>query len=265
MKTAPQHAKYVAAVLLSALLSSVALAANPPEAIGSLFTADEHKYLCTATAVAGKDLGAAQDLVILTAAHCVNKDLSQDDKTQAWYSEKDFVVSFDGDTFYPVHPQRVGITEQGYDVATMLFIDKTPELTPLQMGSWEQVDFGSNIQNYANPLGMGIQYFTGAITMKHITPSAINKKPQWHHNAVASLQVGPGSSGSLILNEDYEYVGVLSGVMEARFGSPFTIIVPQWRFEDFLSSDEVAHTLTCAACDAAQDAFYASMSGVAIQ
>lgn len=234
-------------LVLGAVLN-LAYAADPPEAIGSLFSQDPQKYLCTATVVAGEELGLEQELAILTAAHCVEKSLKKDKFASAWSTDGAYEVTFNSQDFFEVYPHRVGYAKKGYDLAVMLFVDAAPDIAPLHMGAWDQVDFGSYIQNFANPLGMGIQYFTGAITMMHIEPSPINKKPQWHHNAVASVQVGPGSSGSLILNDAQEYVGVLSGVMEARFGSPFTIFVPQWRFEDFMADDAAARDLECSAC-----------------
>ena len=246
------------------LLLNFAFAVEPPEAIGSLFLESTQKYLCTATAVLGNELGLEQEMVVLTAAHCVEGGIKEAAGAHGWLNEESYVVSFDGKQFYGVHPHRVGFAKAGYDIAVLTFTNTTPDITPLHMGSWEQVDFGSGIHNYANPLGMGIQYFTGSVTMMHITPSPINKKPQWHHNAVASVQVGPGSSGSLILNESYEYIGVLSGVMEARFGSPFTIFVPQWRFEDFLIDETAGRDLPCLACEQAKQVFYAQMGDAVV-
>jgi len=233
--------------VLGAVLN-LAHAADPPEAIGSLFSKDPQNYLCTATVVDGQELGLEHEVAVLTAAHCVEGGVKKDKASGTWASNEGYEVTFDSQDFFEVYPYRVGYARKGYDLAVMLFVDATPELTPLHMGSWDQIDFGTDIQNFANPLGMGIQYFTGAITMMHIEPSPINKKTQWHHNAVASVQVGPGSSGSLILNESQEYVGVLSGVMEARFGSPFTIFVPQWRFEDFMIDETAGRDLECSAC-----------------
>ena len=235
--------------LLLSALGPLAYAVEPPEAIGSLFAKADQKYLCTASAVAGEELGLEQDLVLLTAAHCVDGGLKRDPETKGWTNHLAYEVSFDSQTFFEVYPHRVGFAKAGYDVAVMFFVSDYPRVTPLHMGSWDSIEFGSDIQNFANPLGMGIQYFTGAVTMMAIAPSPINKKPQWYHNAVASVQVGPGSSGSLILNEAQEYIGVLSGVMEARFGSPFTIFIPQWRFEEFLIDDEAGRTLGCDVCE----------------
>jgi len=235
--------------LLFSTVGSLAHAVEPPEAIGSLFLKGEQKYLCTASAVAGKELGLEQELVLLTAAHCVDSGLQQEPETKTWVNQLAYEVSFDSQTFYEVYPYRVGFAKTGYDVAVLFFTRDYPEVTPLHMGSWDGIEFGSDIQNFANPLGMGIQYFTGAVTMMAIAPSPTNKKPQWYHNAVASVQVGPGSSGSLILNEAHEYIGVLSGVMEARFGSPFTIFIPQWRFEEFLLDEKAGRTLECDVCE----------------
>lgn len=248
--------------VLSSIVMTQAMATAPPEAIGSLYLKPAHSYLCTASVVSGPELGLEPERVVLTAAHCLEPGLKKDSTTQNWSSKKAYAVSFDGQEFFDVQPYRIGFADTGYDLAILFFDNATPQVAPLHMGTWEAVDFGTPIQNFANPLGLGIQYFTGAVTMLHIDPSPVNAhRKQWFHNAVASLQVGPGSSGSLILNEDLEYVGVLSSVMEARFGSPFTIFIPQWRFEAFLLEAEAGRDLTCETCPAMNDVSLASSLG----
>ena len=235
-------------LLLSVVIFQHAYASAPPEAVGSLYLAKPKRYLCTATAVSGYDLGLSHSVAILTAAHCIEPGLKKDTRSGTWINTFDFNVSFDGKTFYEVEPYRVGYAESSYDIAVLLFTKNAPTVEPLQMGTWEQVDFGTDIQNFANPLGAGIQYFTGSVTMLYIEPAYVEKNPSWHQNAIASLQVGPGSSGSLILNSDHEYVGVLSSVMEARFGSPFTVFIPQWRFQEFMDNYSAGRTLACESC-----------------
>ena len=258
----PRHNPTFGLFILIAVIMTQAMATAPPEAIGSLYLKPAHSYLCTASVVSGPELGLEPERVVLTAAHCLEPGLKQDRTTQSWSSKKAYALSFDGQEFFDVQPYRIGFADTGYDLAILFFDDITPEVTPLHMGTWEAVDYGTPIQNFANPLGMGIQYFTGAVTMLHIDPSPVNAhRKQWFHNAVASLQVGPGSSGSLILNEDLEYVGVLSSVMEARFGSPFTIFIPQWRFEAFLLEAEAGRDLTCGTCSAGNNVSLASSLG----
>ena len=223
-------------------LLTLGYAGEPPEAVGSLYLKAPQKYLCTASIVAGAELGVDLERVVLTAAHCVEKSLARDPMTKMWQSKHAFEVSFGGEQTFEVYPYRVGFASTGFDLAILRFVDEAPDITPLHMGAWDEVDLGSAIQNYANPMGMGLQYFTGTVTMTSLKPSPTNRKPNWHHNAVASVQVGPGSSGSLILNASQEYIGVLSSVMEAKFGSPFTIFVPQWRFNDFLNESKAGAT-----------------------
>ena len=242
-------------------LFALSHAGEPPEAVGSLYLKSPQKYLCTASIVAGAELGVALERVVLTAAHCVEKSLTRDPITKIWQSKHAFEVSFGGEKMFEVYPYRVGFASTGYDLAILRFVEEAPDITPLRMGAWDEVDLGSVIQNYANPMGMGLQYFTGTVTMTNLKPSPTNRKPNWHHNAVASVQVGPGSSGSLILNASQEYIGVLSSVMEAKFGSPFTIFVPQWRFDDFLNETKAGRNLNCTPCELNEQAFFARMDG----
>ena len=229
------------------LFAGTGEATAPPEAVGSLYLEQDHSYLCTASVVAGPELGLEVPLAVLTAAHCIEDGLRLESTSNSWSSRLAYEISLDGRSYYPVQPLRVGFVEAGFDLAIMVFLEGYPAVQPLHMGSWDQVDFGTAIHNYANPLGMGIQYFTGAVTMLRLEGTAQNQQG-WQLNAVASLQVGPGSSGSLILDEASNYIGVLSGVVEAGFGSPFTIFVPQWKIHEFLTDDRAGRSLSCALC-----------------
>ena len=61
-------------------------------------------------------------------------------------------MSFDGHELFDVTPYRVGFADAGYDLAVLFFEADEPELIPLKMGSWDGIDFGTPIHNYANPL-----------------------------------------------------------------------------------------------------------------
>ena len=229
----------VLAGVVACMLAGVAVAIPPPEAVGGLYLQASGRYLCTASVVSGPELGLLDELVVLTAAHCVVPALEPGADGSDWSSRLGFLLSLDNVTFHEVAPTRVGYLLAGYDLAILSFRGAPPDVAPLHMGSWETIDFGTEIQNFANPLGMGLQYFTGAVTMLRLEPSTEveESNAQWRYNAVAALHVGPGSSGSLILNRELEYIGVLSSVIDPRFGSAFTVFVPQWKFADFLSDD----------------------------
>lgn len=242
----PLSRSLAASSVVLIVVTTSALAIAPPEAVGSLFLSESGQYLCTASVVDGPELGLEPSLVVLTAAHCIEPYLRREPGSGAWVNRQGYRVGFGGGELFDVVPVRVGFADAGYDLAVLRFVAEVPELSPLRMGSWERVDFGSFIQNYANPLGLGIQYFTGSVTMLRIEPSSSNAQSRWFYNAVAALQVGPGSSGSLILTGTLEYVGVLSGVVEARFGSPFTVFVPQWKIVEFLNYQEAGRDVVCA-------------------
>ena len=234
-----QFVTRMAAAVAVCLLAGAVMAIPPPGAVGGLYLQATGRYLCTATVVSGLELDLDHELVVLTAAHCVAGALEPTPDGSSWSSRLGFLLSLDNDTFYEIVPYRVGYPLMGYDLAIMTFRETAPVVAPLHMGSWEAIDFGTEVRNFANPLGMGLQYFSGMVTMLRLEPSAQvrESQTQWRHNAVASLQVGPGSSGSLILNESFEYIGVLSSVIDPSFGSPFTVFVPQWKFAEFLTDD----------------------------
>ena len=113
--------------------------------------------------VSGLELDLDHELVVLTAAHCVAGALEPTPDGSSWSIRLGFLLSLDNDTFYEVVPYRVGYPLAGYDLAIMAFRETVPVVAPLHMGSWEAIDFGTEVRNFANPLGMGLQYFSGMV------------------------------------------------------------------------------------------------------
>ena len=236
--------RIVSALALVVLLS-VGLAR--PDAVGTLYTRSTSGSLqmtCTASVVEGEAFTLPDRLVVLTAAHCVSDRITSDDGTGEHRTNNDYLVTFDELDFYTVRLHRVGRADRGYDLALLVFHGRTPTVSPLSIGSWADVQVGSRIHNYANPMGIGMQQFTGYLSMLDLQRPVEGKHILWRGNAVAIVPGAGGSSGSLVLDDDEAVVGVLVGVIQASMGSPFVVIVPQWKFDVFLLNDTFGFNIT---------------------
>lgn len=232
------------AIVLVTLLS---LALARPDAIGTLYsrtTSGSLEMTCTASVVEGSTFDLPDRQVVLTAAHCVTARLTTDDGSGETRSNTDFLVSFNEQDFYTVRLLRVGRSERGYDLALLTFHGRAPAVVPLAVGSWADVQVGDRISNYANPLGIGLQQFSGYISMLDLQRPVEGRSILWRGNAVAIVPGAGGSSGSLVLNEVGEVIGVLVGVIQAQMGTPFVVIVPEGKFYDFLNNDVFGFNVT---------------------
>ena len=219
--------------------------AQIPESIGSLYARDTSGSLnmrCTASVVRGVDVEVEAPLAILTAAHCVDDALRHDAVNEEWRSGIDFLVTFDEKTYYSVLIERVGFLNRGYDIAVLSFEENAPTIIPIEFGEWSDVRPGTEVVNWANPAGLGLQRFEGYITMLSLNRPAGPGGSDWRGYSLALLPAMGGSSGSLVLHED-EVIGILIGSFSTQ-GSSFTVLVPLSRFPTFFSSDTAARDVT---------------------
>jgi len=232
------------AITVLLTLATIALA-HP--AVGILYQRTAYGDLsstCTVSILAGEDVGMTGP-VLVTAAHCVNRNLVHDPGSETWTDTADWLVTFDERTFVAAFTHRVGETTRGYDIAILTFAGQPPEgIEPLRLGDWNTVELGSRLWNYANPLGIGLQRFEGYVSMLSLERPVKGAQIWWRHHGVAIIPGAGGSSGSLLLNEDGIVVGVLVGVIQASFGTPFVIFVPVDRFAPFLENDHYGRTIT---------------------
>jgi len=227
------------------LLSLGTALANP--AVGILYQRSVNGNLesvCTVSIVAGADVGVDADVALVTAAHCVNRNLVEDKGTEEWRDNADWLVTFDEASFAGAITHRVGILDRGYDVAIMLFAGTPPDVEPLRFGDWATVELGSRLLNWANPMGIGMQRFEGYVSMLSLERPVKGTNIWWRHHGVAIIPGAGGSSGSLLLDDDGLVIGVLIGVIQAQFGTPFVVFVPLDRVQRFLAVDAYARVIT---------------------
>lgn len=240
--------RYVVGLLV--LFLGFALA-QAPKAIGTLYVRDMSGSLnmvCTASLIDGGDLGRESGTpLLITAAHCVNDALSQDQETEEWRSGMDYFFTFDERSYYEVVLDRVGISGAGYDVALARFVSETVDLggvRPIKIRSWDDVEVGDDIVAWSNPMGLGLQRFAGYITMLSLDrPVTSGAQINWRKNAVAMIPSAGGSSGSLILDQFGFAIGVLVGVVQPRSGSSFTVFVPIWKVQEFITVDSAGRDI----------------------
>jgi len=233
------------AVIALAAFVAVALA-NP--AVGILYKRSAYgnlESICTVSIVAGADVNVDADVALVTAAHCVNRDLVYDDGVEEWRDNADWLVTFDEQNFAGAYVHRAGVMDRGYDVAVLVFAGEPLEgVEPLRFGNWDDVQLGDRLLNWANPLGIGVQRFEGYVSMLSLERPVKGANIWWRHHGVAIIPGAGGSSGSLLLNADGDVIGVLIGVIQSSFGTPFVIFVPLSRVETFLVNDAYGRTIT---------------------
>ena len=235
--------RWGAAIVLTLFIG--AALAHP--AVGILYQRQSNgdlTSLCTISIVAGEDVDVDAEYALVTAAHCVRRDLKFDDASGEWRDNADWLVTFDEKSFTAVVTYRVGDTNLGYDLAVLVFDGPAPDVEPLRLGEWADVKLGERVINWANPLGIGLQRFEGYVSMLSLERPVKGANIWWKGNSVAIIAGAGGSSGSLILNEEDEVVGVLIGVIQSSFGSPFVVFVPVSKFADFLENDTYGRPIT---------------------
>lgn len=259
------------AVVSVFLLSGIAAGGIPVfyNAVGTLFAKDESgslRMVCTASVVSGVPGLSRSGIryngtLLLTAAHCVSWAIQRVESDEArvgnyavkklpytslaaWskklFPQKkveyrqlvDFVWTADEVQYSGVKVIAVGKEEAGYDFAVLQI--RSPMGTRISPGNWN-VSPGDVVAAVSNPGGYGKQLFSGYITMLSLNRPIvdISQSINWRGNFVLSVPSAPGSSGSLILR-DGKYIGVLIGVIQERFGVPFTVAVPIWKIQKAL-------------------------------
>lgn len=236
--------KRLAAMLIIALGIAHAQA---PAAIGSLYQRDMSgslQMVCTISLVDGDGLGLSGP-VLLTAAHCVDDDLREvDEEGTTVRSNRDYLVTFDERSYNEVQLVRVGDTDAGFDAAVLAFVELDASAEPLAIGGWGGVRLGDPIVNWANPAGLGLQRFTGEVTMLSLNRPVEATDINWRGNAVAILPSAGGSSGSLILDGADRVIGVLVGTITPKGGASFTVFVPILKVLEMLTSDRAGVDVT---------------------
>ena len=199
----------------------VSLFAKVSPAVGALYvrnSSGDLGFLCTVTAV---DRDASR-VVLLTANHCVKKDVA-------------YSVTFDGRSFYGArvwkiphedldankYPRTFG--EPQTDMAFFV-IDESPlpQVPTVPLGSDELMASGKRIAVVGFPLGVAKISYEGIIAGRFNRPGSDT-------DGYLLIQAfgAPGSSGSAIIDEETgSVVGVLVRARQAAVGLPVIFATP---------------------------------------
>jgi Trypsin-like peptidase domain len=164
---------------------------------------DGPRFTCTATAIQKIDKG----YVFLSARHC-------------FFSREsgEFFVILDHASDAPYIRAKLAI-EGGPGVDAALFtVNTSADLPVIPVGTERLVSEGSHVAYYGFPLNLGKLYFEGYISATKIGPPAYSD-PQWNGDLGVTIQIGPGSSGSSLVDPNQEaIIGVMTGATINRFG-----------------------------------------------
>lgn len=219
--------RFVAAVA-AALLTAAAWANPSVGTLQEINVAGNARSTCTVSL-----FRAYQRTVALTAAHCLEiEELPLIGRHRA---TREYATQFAGGR-YPVRPIRVG---DGVDVALLEFTHDVPDGEPFELADWEAVRLGDRLVSWANLGGLGLQRLEGYVTRLEFDEERFER---YRGNALISMPISRGSSGSVVLTTGGRIAGVVASLFQpaSNRGSPITVIVPSSLIAEFLEDDGLA-------------------------
>ncbi|VVB51632.1 Trypsin-like peptidase domain protein [uncultured archaeon] len=163
------------------------------------------RFICTATAIQKIPTG----YIFLTARHCV-----ADPRLQGWF----VVIDKKSDT--PYIKATVLLAGDLYTDAALLQVNTLLDIPTVPLGDERLLSISSRVEYFGFPQNLGKFYFEGYVTSLKIGPPAYSD-PQWNGDLGLTIQIGPGSSGSALVDPQQEaIVGVVTGVTYSRLGGP---------------------------------------------
>jgi V8-like Glu-specific endopeptidase len=218
----PAHADPLVKVFAGISPSIAALYAQKHD--GSL------QFLCSTTAVEKQ----AKRVLLLTALHCVEKDVA-------------YLVSFDGKQFYsarvwslPKWKANAQKHKKGYgvpDVDMAFFAIELPlDVKVIQMADDNGIKAGHPIVMVGYPLGITKISYNGIISGRLDRPGDGN-------NGYMTMQIfgSPGSSGSSVIDQETgKVIGVLVSAAQSGAGLPVIFATPSSYRKYMLELDKVS-------------------------
>lgn len=170
------------------------------------------RFICTATAIQKTQTG----YIFLTARHCV-----------AIMSASDFYVVVDPKSDTPFIRATVLLAGGPDTDAAIVSINTPLDIPTIPVGDERLTGLGARVEYFGFPLNLGKLYFEGYVSANKIGPPAY-PEPQWNGDLGLTIQVGPGSSGSALVDPNQEaIVGVVTGLtVKAPGGIILTMATP---------------------------------------
>lgn len=163
------------------------------------------RFICTTTAIQKVKGG----YILLTARHCV-VDMRF----------KVFFVIIDKDSDTPYIRASLLVAGGPDTDAALLQINTPLDIPVIPVGDERLISVGSKVEYFGYPMNLGKLFFEGYVSAAKIGPPAYDQ-PQWNGDLGITIQIGPGSSGSALVDPNQEaIVGVVTGVTVSPFGGP---------------------------------------------
>lgn len=173
------------------------------------------KASCTVSVVTPKEYATGSGFhvghgLIVTAAHVIGE-----------YSPSVSInITFDGISMYPA---KLVSSNKDLDIA-IIYLPKIKEhVGKIEFGNSNLVERGDMIAVIASPEGFHDTSTVGRITNIHQSPEIDGNTPAWNDLILTDIDLLPGSSGGMALNQDGKLIGMVLGILDRTGQTPLLV------------------------------------------
>ena len=173
------------------------------------------KASCTVSVVAPREYMTGSGFhvghgLIATAAHVIGE-----------YSPTVSInITFDGISMYPAN--MVSHNED-LDIA-IVHVPKMPKnIGKIEFGDSNNVERGDMIAVIASPEGFHDTSTIGRVTNIHQSPEIDKASPAWTDLILIDIDLLPGSSGGMVLNQNGKLIGMVLGILDRTGQKPMIV------------------------------------------
>jgi len=170
---------------------------------------------CTVSVVTPKEYATGSGFhvghgLIVTAAHVIGE-----------YSPSVSInVTFDGISMYPA---KMISSNPELDIA-IVYLPKIKEhIGKIEFGNSNEVERGDMIAVIASPEGFHDTSTVGRVTNIHQSPEIDENSPAWNDLILIDIDLLPGSSGGMVLNQDGKLIGMVLGILDRTGQTPLLV------------------------------------------
>jgi putative serine protease PepD len=163
------------------------------------------KASCTISVITSKEYSTGSGFhvgggLIVTAAHVIGDDSPA----------TSINVTFDGVSMYPA---KLVSSDKNTDVA-IIYLQKIQEsIGKIDFADSNLVERGEMIAVIASPEGFHDTSMIGRVTNIHQSPP-IEDDPAWNDLILVDIDLLPGSSGGMVLNQESKLIGMVIGILD---------------------------------------------------
>lgn len=173
------------------------------------------KSSCTVSVVTPKEYATGSGFhvghgLIVTAAHVIG------DKSPT----TSINVTFDGISMYPA---QLVSSNSDLDIAIVYVSKIKQHIGKIEFGDSNQVERGDMIAVIASPEGFHDTSTIGRVTNIHQSPEIEENSPAWNDLILIDIDLLPGSSGGMVLNQDGKLIGMVLGILDRTGQAPLVV------------------------------------------